>query len=86
MMGMTDELTWANVLGEAEFAKMLGKGKSGLASLRAKGLPCRYLNATTRIYVDRDVLAWAAAQARPQTGLKVAKSGNTVKENRNTAE
>ena len=67
----TEGLTWENVLGEDELLRTLGVTKSALAKMRSSGMPCLYLTARCRLYVDCEVLAWAAGHSKPRVGKNV---------------
>jgi hypothetical protein len=64
-------LEWKNVLGEEELLKMLGVSKPALAKMRYAGLPCLYATARCRLYVDREVIEWAASHDKPAVGKKL---------------
>lgn len=53
-------------MSEAELLKLLGVSKSTLASMRVAGLPCLYMTTRCRLYIDREVLEWAAGHRKPK--------------------
>ena len=59
------------MLSEAELLKMLGISKAALANMRYQGLPCVYLSGRCRVYIDREVLGWAANRSKPRGTKKV---------------
>ena len=61
----TEGLTWKNVLSEDELLRLLGVNKEALARLRVAGLPCLYVNSRCRLYLDKEVLQWAADRDKP---------------------
>jgi hypothetical protein len=50
---------------------MLGVSKPALAKMRYAGLPCLYATARCRLYVDREVIEWAASHDKPAVGKKL---------------